>query len=471
VRIEANQIKKILIIRPDAIGDCVLITPAISLVREKFPNSHIAVLCSPYTKGVFINNPDINEIIEDTKKIRLYRFIQRKKFDLSVHFYNEFHYALLAKLAKIKYRLGDISKPLLIPFYNIRGNCRWNDLTLHETERNILLLSPLEISPRLFTGKPEINPDFLIGVNNLPQNPVSLKIKPNYELRSKFEQEYQLKPDDFVVGIHIGTGKGNKAWLPDRYAKVIDYLIENKKSKIILTGSKKDLSSSQKIIQLCKNKLINLVNKTNLEELIAITSRYNLYIGVDTGPLHIAAALKIPTVAIFPTKFVKPTEWGPWATTNVIIRKSTNCSQKCLPKACPFEDCLKAISVEDVIAGIKTLMENRGNKTIPESKADWLKKSINVFTNRQEIIRELSVAGYHAVEIGMAASPIKLMKQMIKEDINIIHWVGVHCPTALKIARFLATPYLPIPPMLLHEKEQKDFSVKILINNYIRSSQ
>ena len=111
-------------------------------------------------------------------------------------------------------------------------------------------------------------------------------------------------------------------------------------------------------------------------------------------------------------------------------------------------------------------MEGNENKTVEKAKPDWFKKSINVFTNRQEIICELSVAGYHSVEIGMAASPIKLMKQMIKEDINIIHWVGTNCPLALKIAKLLATPYLPIPPLLIHEKQISDCSAKTLVNLY-----
>lgn len=454
--VKLGNIKSILIIRPDAIGDCMLITPAISLIREKYPNAKISVLCQSYTKDIFLHNPDVDELFEDwfvkkraslTRGIRKYaEFIKGKNFDLSIHFYNELPYALLAKSAKIKYRVGDISKPLLRSFYNIKGDCRWNDLTLHEVEHNILLLKSLGI--------------------DLPESPPPMKIEANKEISKKIQEEHNLNNNDIVIGIHLGTGRGNKAWLPERYSQVIDSLSSKFKAKIIITGSEKEKIQAKKVLSLCKNKPIDLVGKTTLEELIATISRYNIYIGVDTGPLHIAAALKIPIVAIFPTKFVKPSEWGPWQTQHVIIRKAITCSQKCLPRNCPFDDCLKSISADDILAGVENILENKGNKTLIGMKADWFKKSVSIFTNRRDIQINLSIAGYHAVDIGMATSPIKLVKQMVKEDINVIHWVGLKFPGALHIAKFLATPQLPIPPIVIHEKSRNDLSVKSLIELY-----
>jgi len=396
------------------IGDCLLITPALSLLKQKYPEARISALARSYTKDIFLNNPNIEEIIEDGPAFN-------RQFDCSIHFYNEFPYALRAKLAGIKYRVGDSSKPFLRPFYNLSSNCRWNDLTLHEVEHNILLLKPLGID------LPEIPPPLQI---NAPLNA---------------NKNLNLNPSDLVVGIHIGTGKGNKAWLPKRYAEVIDYLIENLKAKVIITGSRKETISAAEIMRLCKNKPLDLVNKTNLAELIALISRFSLYIGADTGPLHIAAALKIPLVALFPTKFVKPTEWGPWQTPHVIIRKSVNCSQKCLPKNCPFDDCLKEISVEDVMEGVKTLLSGGGNRTLREARSDWFKKSLNVLTNKEEIQRELSLSGYHAVNIGFPDELFGLISQMIKEDINVIHWVGHKHPFLLPLANLFATPTRPMP--------------------------
>ena len=303
---------------------------------------------------------------------------------------------------------------------------------------------------------------------NLTDHLPALQIKVPQEEAARFRHANNITPSDFVVGIHLGTGSGNKPWLPDRYAKVIDYLKEYLGAKVIITGSGKELPASRVIMKLCRNKPINIVSKTTLSELIAAISTYNIYIGVDTGPLHIAAALKVPTVAIFPTKFVKPSEWGPWQTPNVIVRKATNCSQKCLPRECPFDDCLKEITENDVIEAVKLLQEKKGNNTLQQSKHDWLKKSLNVFTNREEILRELSLNEYNAIEIGIADNPQRLVNQLIKEDINVIHWVGHSQPMAIKLAKLLATPSLPIPPILIFEKYRRDYSANGLVEFYKR---
>lgn len=444
--------KNILIIRPDMIGDCMLITPAIALLRKKYPSAKITVLGKPYTKDIFLNNPHVDFFIDDwfsEKRVKsigdfwkYVQFIKKQKYDCSIHFYNELPYAALAFFAGIKNRIGDTSKPLLTPFYNKRSNQKWNCLPLHEVEHNILLLKPFGIE--------------------LTENPPPLQIKVPQD------EAARLRFGDFVVGIHIGTGSGNKAWLPERYAKVIDHLSERIGAKVVLTGSSKELHAAKAMIRLCKNKPIDLVAKTTVPELIAAISNFSIFISVDTGPLHIAAALKIPTVAIFPTKFVKPSEWGPWQTENVIVRKAIKCSQKCLPKACPFDDCLKEITDIDVIEAVKTLIEKRGNKTLKQSKNDWLKKSINIFTNKEEAIRELTIAGYNAVEIGIANNPQFLASQMLKEDINVIHWISHTKPLALPIAKFIASPSLPIPPLLIFEKSRRDFSVDSLIELYKR---
>lgn len=447
--------KKILVIRPDAIGDCALITPAITLLKEKYPESKIYVLTREYSRDIFTNNPDIegiilDEIFEEQNNIgKIFNFSKKIKgygFDLSVHFYNEFAYALCAKMAGIKKRLGDgESKPLLFFLYNMRAKQKWGNLTLHEVEHNILLLKPLKIG--------------------LKQDTPKMKIVPNKEITTLLKEKLGVKDSDFIVGIHLGTGKGNKAWLPERYSKVIDFLSINMGAKVVLTGSKKELPLAKTVLSKCKSKPISLIGETDLEELIAVISIYSMYIGVDTGPLHIAAALQIPTIAIFPTKFVKPSEWGPWKTPHLIVRKSTMCKQKCLPNSCPFDDCLKEISEEDVIEAIKLLKEGKYPRD-EKVREEWLKNSINVFTNKEELVRELLFNGYSAEEIGMADNPQKLSNQLIREDINVIHWIGTSRPLALKIAKYMATPLLPIPPIIIFEEKRTEYKIGSIINLY-----
>src|SRR3989339_1040 len=321
------NLEKILLLRPDMIGDCVLITPAITLLRKKHPNARIAVLASPYTRAIFANNPDVDEIITDKK-------IPENKFDISIHFYNEFEYALMAKRAKIPVRIGSSNKPLIGWLYTKRIDQKWTDLTLHEVEHNLLLLKALDVD---ISNPPPLN----IGIQ-------------------------RTKSKDFTVGIHLGTGKGNRSWLPERYAEVADYLIKKLHAKVILTGSKKEIGLAEHVPGE------NLVGKTTLAELIKTIATYDIYIGVDTGPMHIAAALKVPTVAIFPTKFVKPSEWGPWQTQHIVVRKKINCRRSCLPKKCELDDCLLQIKAQDVIDAVELLLKGKTH-----TKDDWIRMNKN----------------------------------------------------------------------------------------------
>ncbi|NQU17551.1 MAG: glycosyltransferase family 9 protein [Candidatus Saganbacteria bacterium] len=415
----------ILIIRPDVIGDCVLITPAITLLRKKYPDAHIAILINKYTEAIFENNPDINQIIFDGDKIPA-------GFDLSIHFYNELKYAQLAKKAGIPKRIGDQSKPLIGWLYNIKAKQNWNDLSSHEVEHNLKLIEPLGID-----------------ISDPPPLRIPLPQK--------------IKSNDFTVGIHLGTGKGNKAWLPERYAKVIDSLFKKYKAKVILTGSDKELFAAETVQKLCKNKPQNLVGKTTLNELISTIASYNIYIGVDTGPMHIAAALKIPTVAIFPTKFVKPTEWGPWKTQHIIVRKAIKCSKKCLPAKCLFDDCLKQIQPEDIILAVQDLLDQKSH-----NKEDWIRFSYNILTNDDNIQRELFANRYHVVKPS-GYSLTDILNIIKKDDINVIHWVGNSGKLKIKLARLLSIFSAPIPPLLIFEHKRKKYNYLDLINIYTKS--
>jgi heptosyltransferase-3 len=116
---------------------------------------------------------------------------------------------------------------------------------------------------------------------------------------------------DFVH-IHPVSRWMFKCWEDDRMAKIIDYFIEEKNFKVIITGSsiKRELDQIDRIISLCKTKPINLSGQLTLKHLASLSSKSKLFFGVDTAPMHIAAATNTPVLAIFGASF--PIQWGPW---------------------------------------------------------------------------------------------------------------------------------------------------------------
>jgi len=297
-----------------------------------------------------------------------------------------------------------------------------------------------------------------------------MQLKVPVQLLQKLEKDYGIAPQDLLIGIHLGTGRGNKAWLRERYAQVIDHLIEKHRSTVVLTGSDRELKASREVTDLCRRKPLNLVGRTTLSELISLISRYDLYIGVDTGPLHIAAALGIKTVALFPTKFVKPAEWGPYQTKHQIIHKAASCSKSCRPQSCSFDNCLRDISAKDVILAAEDLLEGKGLANLEEAKLEWFKKSINILCNRDEVVRDLTILGCHSVKLTLPQSLSELIRLMVKEDINLIHWIGDRrAPFLLRLARMIATPQLAIPPLLVHNRQNNHKDAKDLLAFYIKT--
>jgi|GEM_PF-549212 len=369
-RFDEQKIKKILVIRPDMIGDVVLITPAISALRKKFTNAHITLLVQNYTKPVLEGNPDINEIIEDEIKagkvkgpisyLLYVRRIRKSKFDLAVNYYvDEPKYALLPFLARIPFRIGDKAKLINGLFYNLGTHLKWRDIRKHVVELNLDLLKPLGIT--------EKDPKIKIPLSPQAEKSVLEEVK-NHGIQEK----------DLKVGLQLGTGGSNKSLSAEGYAKLADSIMEQLGAKVILTGGKREFETAEKVVKLSKGRPVNLAGKTSIPELISLFKMLDVFVSVDTGPMHIAAGLGTRIVAIFPTKFVKPVRWGPWGTENVIIRSKTKCKLPCFPRKCKENYCVEDLKIEEIVPAIDNLLKGRGNKTKEESFGDWLKKTLNI---------------------------------------------------------------------------------------------
>lgn len=438
-----KPVKRILCIRIGAIGDVILTLPAFSLLRQNFPQAEIDVWVQEYTKELLENNEDINEILINPSLEK----IKAKHYDLSIDFYgDELHYPLTCFRAKIPIRIADKEKTTVSFLNNHLVAKKMNDLTKHIVEHNIDLLQ-----------------------NILPTNysvPLKIQVPEKGKLfLHTFLHQQHINENDLIIGIHLGTGKGNRAWLPEKFAEIIDCLIEKLHAKVIITGTKKEKSASLIVEEKCRFKPINLVEKTSLAELIGVFSRLNVYIGVDTGPMHLAAALKRPIVALFPSKFVKPSQWGPWQTRHIIIKKKTDCSITCLPRKCSFDYCLKTITPQDVIFAVEKLLAGKGNNTLEEAKIDWFKKSANILTNDINISHTLQKNNYNVTLCKRSISLKETIRILTSEAINIIHWNNEPIPLILYIARLITIPMMLFPALLIRRKS-RDLSIIQILDLY-----
>ena len=164
-----------------------------------------------------------------------------------------------------------------------------------------------------------------------------------------------------IIGIAPGATYGSaKRWFPDRFAAVADKLNEHFSSQGILLGGKADWEVAQEVQKLARTKLINLAGKTTLREAIYLISQCCLFISNDSGLMHIAGALNIPTIALFGS--TNPATTAPAGNKSTIVRREVSCSP-CLKETCPTDfRCMRLISVEDVLTATQKLFKDDRDK-------------------------------------------------------------------------------------------------------------
>jgi ADP-heptose:LPS heptosyltransferase len=172
-----------------------------------------------------------------------------------------------------------------------------------------------------------------------------------------FLGKHHVKRDDMLVVIHPGARQAVRQWPEERYAEIGRYLIREYKAKVIFTGSREELPLIKRIKTLMSEEAIIAATELNsLKQLAILFEKCKLYIGVSSGPSHLAGVVHLPSVLIFGPESVS--QWRPLGNKHVIIKKDFPCSP-CNQKGCSVEEnCIKSVKVKDVISGIHTILNS-----------------------------------------------------------------------------------------------------------------
>ena len=169
-----------------------------------------------------------------------------------------------------------------------------------------------------------------------------------------------VREGQIIVGINPGAYYGEaKRWFPERYAAVGDWIADAYGARILLFGSQSDLRTTQEVASRMKHPAVLLAGRTTLGELMALIRKCNLLITNDSGPMHLAAALDVPQLAIFGSTSEIVT--GPLSSRAMVIKHPVPCNP-CFLRKCPTDfRCMTGISVERVIAAAREMMGRVGN--------------------------------------------------------------------------------------------------------------
>lgn len=335
--------KRILLVRTDRIGDVLLSTPAIKAVRDAYPDAYIAIMVSPYAKEIVEGNPYLDEIIVYDKNgkqkgifgnLKFILRLRKKRFDMALILHPAVRIHLVIYLSGIPERIGYDKKAkrfltAQIPYVKRLGK-------KHETEYTLDILRAIGIQPQekeLF----------------MPQSAQAQRRIENLLIDSGITDKQK------IITVHPGASCPSKIWPPERFAKLTDSLVKIYNLKPILISGPTDVDKAKMVLKFTQTKPVTFFGNLNLKELAALLKRSSLFISNDSGPVHIACAVKTPVIAIFGRNEsgLSPTRWGPSGSNDVILHKDVGC-KVCLAHDCKEGfACLMAISVEDVLNAVK----------------------------------------------------------------------------------------------------------------------
>ena len=326
------------------IGDMVLLTPALRALKHAYPESRLELLLRPRVADLMETHPYVDTRIIDEKTggrcrsvARLVRQIRGKTFDLAVVLHpTSFRNALLPFLARVPVRVGTNAsgRGMLLT-----ASCR-DDTNIHEVHRYLRVLRLLEIdavSDALAFWHTDADRQFI--ENLLHAEGVSL--------------------DDRLIAVNLGTTWTTKRWSVVNFAEVIQQIAcLTPKTKVILTGSPAEQALTEALPASLPT--LDLVGKTSILQLGALLEKCEVCLTCDSGPMHIAAAVGTPTVALFgPTD---PIRHRPYGRGHTVIDKPVSC-RPCYKRTCHRQDlphlCMKEIRTDEVVEAVEMKLHQK----------------------------------------------------------------------------------------------------------------
>lgn len=328
--IDYKNIKRILLVNTTALGDTLLSTPAIRAVRKRFQDAYIASLVHIKQKEILKNNPRIDELILYPGKykglIRLIRTLRRKRFDMAIVLHaNDPDIVPLVYLAGARYRAGWAESKFSFLFTHTFK--RPENKFIHTVEQRLGILKSIGIEPD--GVEMEYFFDEEDGV-----------------YADKFLRENDISAADTLTGIHPFGSLQSKSW--PNYIEFIEEMAENNRFKMVLIGGKRHEEDVLENRPRIGNKIVSAVGKTNIGQTAALIKRCRVFITTDSGPFHLAVALKTPTILLVGPTVVELT--GPYQDRELhrVIKEDIDCAP-CRLKTCDEHTCMKGITSKKVI--------------------------------------------------------------------------------------------------------------------------
>jgi lipopolysaccharide heptosyltransferase II len=356
---------RILVVRLRQIGDVVFTTPAVHALRHRFPDAHLAYLVEPAAAPVVLHNPHLNDVIVSPRAsgmrgfladLALGRRLRQARYDIAIDFHGGPRASLLTWLSRAPLRIG----------YEIVGRS-WM-----YTRR---VARPRALRPR---HSVENQWDLLAALDIAPPDRSAFPVEMPIDAEAVASVAARLPPApaadaDRLIIVHVSAGNPFRRWPAEHFVELVVALVgRDARRRIILTSGPSERDAAERIISAARAALdaeaagrLLSCGEFSLAELRALCARAALYVGGDSGPLHIAATTPAPIVGLYgPTL---PARSAPWRSPGFITESVDTGPLPCRPcdqRVCAPGDfrCLTWIAPAQVIAAAERALAGRGSE-------------------------------------------------------------------------------------------------------------
>jgi heptosyltransferase-2 len=351
---------KILVRAPNWVGDAVMAIPALEAIRRTHASDEICLLARPAVADVFLGQPFADRILQyDFRgkhrgwfgRERLVHQLREEKFDIAMLLQNAFDAAWLAWRAGIPERIGyarDARGPLLT---NAIRPPREGEVPKHESHYYFELLrragwvsAPTAIIPiRLFVSEEALkHGESTLRTAGAKENAWRCAIAP---------------------GASYGAAK---CWPPGRFAQLADRLVSECGADVIFFGTPGEKEIDTRIRSSMKSRALSLVGETSMRDLAGLFASCSVFIGNDSGAMHVAAAVGLPVIGIFGS--TDPGGTSPVTEQFTLLREAVSCSP-CFLRRCPVDHrCMTRIAVDSVFAATMQIKKDSKSLSVRSSE-------------------------------------------------------------------------------------------------------
>jgi heptosyltransferase-3 len=358
---ELQNIGRLAVFKMRNIGDVLMITPALRALRESFPGAHITVVVNAGTEAMLANNPDVDEVLvfnrDEAKgsvgasllyELGFVRQLRRRHFDLTIGFTDGDRAAWYSLFCGARYRVGSAHRSWgrfdprrLIYNYPAPSSAP----KMHEVERHFWILEKA-------------------GVKLRSPRPGALRLVVPDDLKEWAAMELLPLRPARIIHVHAVSRWLWKCWGNESMAEIIDWLETERDVRVVMTTGpvERERDRAREILDLCRTRPRFYDGTLSLGQIAALSAQANGYFGVDTAPMHMAAAVGIPVIALFgPTG---PRAWRPWSAKSQVLSSPCLCN-RLEEQVCDWSKvraCLAAITVDEAKAALDLLLSDA---TIP----------------------------------------------------------------------------------------------------------